>query len=155
MVLLVIFHVFEGFCYFISNLYPYYHAVPLYGSAAFLVSLGIVYLHDFLRARYGWDALGLQYLNSLRDADDVALYQIFTRWTQIILRRGFWVVFVLGPVFLGPPVTTLMLRPNKKWRTNFLYTFGETSFNSLAWVALMKAVGVFTWNFVVRHFGKG
>jgi hypothetical protein len=148
LVLLVVYHGYEVLCYFMSNRFIYTLAVAICAAALFLVSTGLVYLHDFFQARYGWDALKLQYLNSLREDEPIPPYRVFKRLTRLVLSEGFWAVFVVGPVILGPFVITMLLRQRKTWWANLLYVVCGALFSSLFWVAFMRGLGVFTWKYI-------
>jgi hypothetical protein len=153
-VLLVFYHGYELLCYVTGNLFQYYIAVAICTGVLFLTSLGLVYLHDFFLAHFAWDALKLQYINQLTEVDHIPSYQIFRRLTGLVLREGFWAVLVVGPVILGPFITTLLLRKRQTWRINVLYTGSGAFFNALFWVALMRGIGVLTWGFISDLLGQ-
>jgi hypothetical protein len=154
LVLLVSYHANEASCFIVGNLYPYYQAVPLCAAAMALLSLGLIAVHDWFLRRYAWDALSLQYLNSLQDAEDIPSYRLFQRMTRMVLREGFYVVFVLGPIILGPIVITLLLRPRRTWKTNLAYAVCGSIFSALFWVAFMRGLGMFTWKYIAALAGK-
>ncbi len=151
-VLLIIYHGYEVLCYIISNLYDYYQAVGLFAGAIFLGSLLLIYLHDFIKEKYDWDAMALQYVNSLRDDVSIPSYQIFKRLTRLVLQKGYWAIFLVGPVILGPFVITLLLRRHKTWIAHLFYAVSGSFFNALFWVAFMKGLGVFTWKYLAVFY---
>lgn len=153
LVLLLSYHANEASCFIIGNLYPYYQAVPLCASGLALVTLGLISLHDWFLNRYAWDALSLQYLNSLRDKDDIPSYRIFQRMTRMVLREGFYAVFIIGPIILGPVVITLLLRPRPTWKTNLVYAVSGSIFSALFWVAFMRGLGMLTWKYIATLAG--
>jgi hypothetical protein len=146
--MLVCYHGYELLCYMVGNIFRYSVAVAICAGVLFVVSLGLIYLHDFCQRRFSWDALRLQYLNSLSEDDEIPAYQIFRRLTKVVLRKGFWAIFVLGPIILGPFITTMLLRKRKTWRTNVLYAGSGALLNALFWVAFMRGLGVFTWRYI-------
>jgi hypothetical protein len=145
--LVVFYHGYELLCFMAGNIFHYHEAVAICAGVLFLVSLGLIYLHDFFKDRFAWDALRLQYLNSLSENEKILAYQIFRRLTRVILREGFWAVFVLGPIVLGPFITTVLLRKRKTWQVNVLYAGSGALFSALFWVAIMRGLGVFTWRY--------
>ena len=147
-VLLVFYHGYELLCYVTGNIFPYYLAVAICAGVLFVVSMGFIYLHDFFKERFDWDALKLQYINSLAEKDDIPSYQIFRRLTRLILRNGFWAVFFLGPLLLGPFIITVLLRRQKTWQVHVLYTLSGAILNALYWVALMRGLGLLTWGYM-------
>jgi hypothetical protein len=147
-VLLVVYHGYEVLCYVTGNMFQYYLAVAISAGGLFLVSLGLIYLHDFFQAHFSWDALRLQYLNDLTENDDIPSYQVFRRLTRLVLREGFWAIFIIGPIILGPFIITLLLRKRKTWRINLLYAGSGALFSALFWVAFMRGLGVLTWNYL-------
>jgi hypothetical protein len=147
-VLLTIYHGYEVLCYFIGNLFEYYQAVGLFAVALFLGAAALIYLHDFFRRKYSWDALGLHYINSLRYDEAIPSYDLFKRLVRFVLRKGFWAIFVIGPILLGPFVITILLRRERTWKANLLFVLPGSVFNALFWVALMKGVGIFTWRYI-------
>ncbi|HZE21849.1 MAG TPA: hypothetical protein VE082_07335, partial [Desulfobaccales bacterium] len=138
----------ELFAYVVGNMFVYYQAVAIFTGGLSLTSLALVYLHDFLQKRFSWDALKLQYINSLADEEDIPPYRVFNRLVRLILQEGFWVIFIFGPVVLGPFVITVMLRRRKTWRTNVVYAVCGSFFNALFWVAFMRGLGVLTWRYI-------
>jgi hypothetical protein len=146
--LLLIYHGVEALCYVISNLFPYYQAVPIYASCLLVIALGLIGVHDYLRRRFHWDALSLHYVNSLSHDETIQPYQIYKRAIRFILRKGFWVIFLIGPVLLGPFVATILLRKRRNWTVNIAYTICGAFFNALFWVAFMAGLGAFTWQFL-------
>ena len=148
LVLLISYHAFELFCYIISNMFQYFLAVIICTGWLFLVSLLLIYFHDWLLENYSWDALKLQYINRLREDDHIPAYRVGRRLTRFILRHGFWAVFVFGPIILGPFVITMLLRQRKTWRTMVSYALSGSIFSALFWVAFMQGLGMFTWRYV-------
>ena len=148
LVVLVFYHGYEVLCYITGNTFPYYVAVGISAGVLFLVSLWLIVLHDFFQARFSWDALKLQYLNNLTEINEIPSYQIFRRLTRLVLREGFWAILVLGPIILGPFITTVLLRKQKTWRINVLYAGSGALFSALFWVAFMRGLGVFTWGYL-------
>ncbi len=153
-VLLATYHGNEALAYVVGNIFAYYQAIAIYTGGVSLVSLGLIYLHDFLQERYAWDALKLQYINSLAKEKDIPSYRVFKRLVRLVLQEGFWVIFIFGPIILGPFVITVMLRKRKTWRTNVLYAACGAFFNALFWVAFMRGLGVFTWRYIGFLGGK-
>ena len=147
-VLLLAYHTYELLCYIISNMFPYFVAVAICAVELFLVSLLLIYLHDWFLQNYSWDALKLQFINALREEDNIPPYRLMKRLTRFILRHGFWAVFVFGPVILGPFVVTMLLRRRKTWETMVAYALSGSIFSALFWVAFMQGLGMFTWRYV-------
>jgi hypothetical protein len=152
-VLLATYHGNEAFAYVVGNMFAYYQAVAIYAGVVSLVSLGLIYLHDYLQKRHSWDALKLQYLNSLGKEKDIPSYRVFRRLVRLILREGFWATFVFGPIILGPFVITVLLRKRQTWRINVVYAACGAFFNALFWVALMRGLGMLTWSYITTHLG--
>ena len=148
LLLLIIYHGYEVFCYVMSNIFQYYISVVLCASALFSVSTSLVFLHDWFLSRFSWDALRLQYVNSLRQEDDIPSYHFIKKLTRFILLKGFWAIFVIGPIILGPFITTVLLRQRKTWRTTLIYALSGSLFNALFWVGVMEGVGIFTWSYI-------
>jgi hypothetical protein len=146
--LFLIYHVYEALCYILSNLHAYYVAAPMFAAALFLGSMGLIVLHDFLKNRFGWDALALQYINSLREDQSMPPYDLGKRLARFVLQKGFWAIFVFGPIILGPFIITLLLRHHKSWKVHVIYAACGSLFNALFWVAFMKALGVLTWPYI-------
>ncbi|MEJ2070432.1 MAG: hypothetical protein P8X65_12750 [Syntrophobacterales bacterium] len=111
------------------------------------MSTSLVFLHDWFLSRFSWDALRLQYVNSLRQDDNIPSYHFMKRLTRFVLREGFWAIFVIGPLLLGPFITTVLLRQRKNWRTMLTYTLSGSLFNAVFWVGVMRGVGIFTWSY--------
>jgi hypothetical protein len=153
-VLLATYHGNEAFAYVVGNMFAYYEAIAIYIGGVSLVSLGLIYLHDYLQQRFSWDALKLQYLNSLAKEKDIPSYRVFKRLVRLVLQEGFWVIFIFGPIILGPFVITMMLRQRKTWRTNVVYAVCGTFFNALFWVAFMRGLGLFTWRYIASLGGS-
>jgi hypothetical protein len=153
-VLLATYHGNEAFAYVVGNMFAYYQAVAIYVGGVSLVSLGLIYLHDYLQKRHSWDALKLQYLNSLSEEQDIPSYRIFRRLVRLVLREGFWAIFIFGPIILGPFVITVLLRKRKTWRINVVYAVCGAFFNALFWVAFMRGLGVFTWRYIASWGGS-
>jgi hypothetical protein len=147
-VLLVFYHGYEVLCYITGNMFPYYVAVGISGSALFLVSMWLIALHDFFQEHFSWDALKLQYLNNLAKNRDIPSYQIFRRLTGFVLHKGFWAILVLGPIILGPFITTVLLRKQKTWRIDAAYAGSGALFSALFWVAFMRGLGLITWGYL-------
>jgi high-affinity Fe2+/Pb2+ permease len=152
-VLLLTYHANEAFAYVMGNMFAYYLAVVIYASGVSLVSLGLIYLHDYLQKRHSWDALKLQYLNSLGKEKNIPPYRIFRRLVRLVLREGFWAIFIIGPILLGPFVITVLLRKHKTWRTNLVFAACGAFFNALFWVAFMRGLGVLTWSYIMTYLG--
>jgi hypothetical protein len=147
LLLLIIYHGYEILCYITSNIFQYYLSVFLCAGALFFVSTSLVFLHDWFLSRFSWDALRLQYVNSLRQDDNIPSYHFMKRLTRFVLREGFWAIFVIGPLLLGPFITTVLLRQRKNWRTMLTYTLSGSLFNAVFWVGVMRGVGIFTWSY--------
>jgi hypothetical protein len=147
-VLLLFYHLYELMCYVLGNMFHYYTAVAIGTGVLFLVSTAFIYLHDFFQDHFSWDALKLQYINNLAKNDHIPPHQIFRRATRRVLLEGFWVIFLIGPIILGPFVIAILLRKQKTLQVNLLYTFTGALINSLFWVALMRGVGVLTWGYI-------
>jgi hypothetical protein len=146
--LLLVYHGYELLCYVTGNMFHYYVAVGICAGVLFLISVGLIYLHDFFLKRFSWDALRLQYLNNLRQDDQLPSYQVLRRLTRLVLRNGFWAVFFLGPIILGPFIVTLLLRKRKTWCINLSYALSGAFLNALFWVAFMRGVRLFTWRYI-------
>jgi hypothetical protein len=153
-VLLLTYHANEAFAYVMGNMFAYHLAVVICAGSLSLVSLGLIYLHDYLQKRHSWDALKLQYLNSLSEEENIPPYRVLMRLTRLVLREGFWAIFIIGPIILGPFVITVVLRKRKTWRTNLVYAACGALFNALFWVAFMRGLGVFTWRYVTFLGGR-
>ena len=147
LILLIIYHGYEVFCYIMSNIFQYYLSVVLCASTLFSVSTSLVFLHDWFLSRFDWDALRLQYINSLGQDDNIPSYHLMKQLTRFMLRKGFWAIFVLGPIILGPFITTVLLRQRKIWRTTLIYALSGSLFNALFWVGIMEGVGMLTWSY--------
>jgi hypothetical protein len=147
-VLLLAYHANEASCYLIGNIFPYYLAVVICGSALFLVTLGLVFLHDFFKDRFDWDALKLQYLNSLRKDENIPPYRVVRKMIRLVLREGFWAIFVFGSIILGPFVITVLLRQRRTWQTSLVYAACGALFNVMFWVAFMRGLGMLTWKYI-------
>jgi cytochrome c biogenesis protein CcdA len=154
-VLLATYHGNEALAYVAGNMFPYYQAIAIYVGGVSLVSLGLIYLHDYLKKRHSWDALKLQYLNSLSEEKDIPSYRVFKKLVRLVLREGFWAIFIFGPIILGPFVITVLLRKRKTWRINVGYAVCGAFFNALFWVSFMRGLGVFTWRYIAPWGGSG
>lgn len=147
LLLLIIYHAYEVFCYVTSNIFQYYLSVALCAGVIFLVSTSLICLHDWFLNHFSWDALKLQYINSLREDDHIPSYRLVKKLTRFVLRKGFWAVFVIGPIILGPFVTTVLLRQRKTWRITLTYALSGSILNALFWVGFMRGLGIFTWTY--------
>jgi hypothetical protein len=150
LVLVVVWHGYELLCYVAGNIFHYYVAVGICTGVLLIVSLGLIYLHDFFKERFAWDALKLQYINNLTEDDHIPSYQVFRRLTRLVLLKGFWAVFLLGPILLGPFIVTVLLRKRKIWWTSLVYALSGAFVNALFWVAFMRGIGVFTWGYIAK-----
>jgi hypothetical protein len=147
--LLLIYYGYAELCYLISDKFRYFQAVTLFGISLFLGVMGLIYLHEYLGARYDWDAMKLNYLRSLREdaAEELPPHRVYLRATRFVLQKGYWAILFIGPLLLGPFLVTVLLRKHKTWQSNVGYTFFGALYNALFSVALAKGVVALVWRF--------
>ncbi len=140
MCLLLVYYVYAELCYLIVGHVGYLKSVILFGTLLFGGVMGLIYLHDYLKARYDWDAMKLQYLNSLRMDPEVEIepHRVYLRAMRFVLQKGYWAILLIGPLLLGPFLVTLLLRKQKTWLTNAAYTLFGALYNAFITVALAK-----------------
>lgn len=139
-------HLYDGLCYAVSNIFSYPRALAIMAVILFLLSLLLVGLHGLTQRRLGWDVIGLNGINRLKDQEDIPPHRIFKRLTRWTLRGGRWGVLVAGSIFIGPPVVALLLREEERARSTFFYLVIGTLLSVVFWVTVWSGVGQLTWN---------
>ncbi|MGO9532715.1 MAG: hypothetical protein ACLPT6_07835 [Desulfobaccales bacterium] len=145
-VLAGLYYGFSAVYYAISNMFKYHQALAIMSLILFSTSVILVYLHDYAEKMYSWDILGLAYLNNLRTDDHIYKYQLFKRLFRWTLRKGFWTIYVIGPIIIGPYVVAIILRKDKSCKSNLSYIIPGTLLSVLFWVTTMKGIGTLTWH---------
>jgi hypothetical protein len=149
--LVVFSYSFSLLSYFFAKKLDYLRSVALFGASLFLGVIILVYLHDYLRGRFDWDMLKLEYLNSLRkdeEEEEIAAHNVYMRLTRFIMRKGYWAILLLGPLFLGPFLVTVLLRKQKTWRHNASYTLFGAFYNAFFAVASAKGAVALVWKYL-------
>ncbi|MBF0555894.1 MAG: hypothetical protein HQK96_15320 [Nitrospirae bacterium] len=118
----------------------------------FTLSLIFVYLHGFLEKKYSWDMLGLQQLNELKYDNKIPNHRIFKRLLKQMMLKGYWWIYFIGALIVGPPIVTILLRREKSLSQNLLYIIPGTLLSVVFWVSIWTGVGIVTWNQFVKPF---
>jgi hypothetical protein len=116
-------------------------ALTLGGMSVILVST-----HGKVQERYGWDVLGLEHLNRLRDEKHIPQHRTGKRLTRWFMRRRL-TIFLLGSCLVGPPVVTILLRKPGSPGDNIFYIISGTLISAVVWVTFWKGF----WNVWVLY----
>lgn len=101
------------------------------------VSVVLVSFHGRVKAKTGWDALGLDHLNQLRDERDIPTSKFGKRFKRWCMRRRL-TIFVFGSCFIGPPVVTILLRKPGSLSDSVFYILSGTLISVVTWVTVWK-----------------
>lgn len=150
-ILFGLYHVYDGVCYAVSNMYELASALIIMCIILFSASMVLVFLHQVIGEKFGWDVLGLEELNALKSAE-IPNRKIFKRLTRWIMRRT-WTIYWIGAIILGPPFVALLLRKDKSWYLTITkYVIPGTLISVFFWVFSWRGIGMFTWEQYVKPF---
>jgi hypothetical protein len=140
------YHWYDGLCYFVSNTFSFIEAVFVMSLVLFLASLAFVYLHEFMARKYSWDMLGLERLKELGRDVGIPRHRIFKKLLKRVLSGGYWAIYLLGPLTIGPPIVAILLRKKKNLKQNLSFIIPGTLLSAVFWVSVWTGVGALTWN---------
>src|SRR5690349_8567153 len=112
-VLFCLYHLYDVFCYYVSNVCALFPALCIMLAVLFLAAVLLVFLHQIVGEKFGWDVLGLSEFNALKGAD-IQRRNIWKRFERWVMRRT-WTIYWIGSIIFGPHVVALLLRRNKRW----------------------------------------
>jgi hypothetical protein len=148
--MIVAYHCYDGICYAVSNLLGYFQAILIMSALLLFLSVVFVYLHEFLFVTYSWDMLGLQHLNDLKYEMQIPQHRIFKRLLKKVMIGGYWWIYFVGPLIIGPHVVTILLRRGNKLSQNLTYIIPGTLLSAVFWVSMWAGVGFLTWDRLVK-----
>jgi hypothetical protein len=132
-------HAFDALYAIASNKLSYLSAIGSMFIVLAVVSGVLVAIHAETMQRTGWDVLGLDRLNKLRDEKDIPKSSPKRRFTRWCMRRRL-AIFTLGSCILGPPVVTILLRKPGSLPDSMFYTFSGTLISVVVWVTAWKGI---------------
>ncbi|MBI5694286.1 MAG: hypothetical protein HZC51_00905 [Nitrospirae bacterium] len=130
-------HAFDALYALTCKEFSYFAAMGIMYAVLAGVSIVLVMFHAVLKHRTGWDVLGLESLNNLRDEEDNQSGRR-GRWIQRWLLRRRLTILVLGPCFIGPPVVTILLRKDDNIVDSAFYILSGTLISVVTWVTVWK-----------------
>lgn len=137
-------HLFDALYVFTSKEFSYFTAMGIMFLFLAGVSAVLVSSHANIKAKTGWDVLGLDHLNQLRDERDIPSNKFGQRFTRWCMRRRL-TIFIFGSCLVGPPVMTILLRKPGSLPDNIFYIFSGTLISVVIWVTVWKGFwGVWT-----------
>ena len=130
-------HVFDALYALTSKEFGYFTAMGIMFMVLAGVSVLLVLFHARIIQKTGWDVLGLERLNKLRDEKHIPQHRIGKRLTRWFMRRRL-TLFLIGSCFIGPPVVTILLRKNDSVTDNLFYILSGTLISVVTWVTVWK-----------------
>ena len=130
-------HAFDVLYAFASKRYSYFAAMSIMALSLVGVSVMLVSIHGKVQERYGWDVLGLEHLNRLRDQKDILRHQAWKRFMRWLMRRRL-TIFTFGSCLVGPPVVAILLRRPGSQADNVFYILSGTLISVVTWVTFWK-----------------
>lgn len=130
-------HIFDALYVFTSKEFSYFTAMGIMFLVLAGVSAVLVSSHGRVKAKNGWDALGLDHLNQLRDENDIPPSKVGKRFKRWCMRRRL-TIFVFGSCLIGPPVVTILLRKPGSLPDSIFYILSGTLISVVTWVTVWK-----------------
>ena len=130
-------HVFDALYVFTSKQFSYFTAMGIMFLVLAGVSVVLVSFHTSIKNRTGWDVLGLDHLNQLRDEMNIPPSRPGRRFKQWCMRRRL-TIFIFGSCLIGPPVVTILLRKPGSLTDSIFYILSGTLISVVTWVTVWK-----------------
>jgi len=135
-------HAFDALYALTCKEFSYFASMGIMLTALAGVSIVLIELHEWIGKRTGWDVIGLESLNRLRDVEDNPPARVGRRIKRWCMRRRL-TIFIFGSCLVGPPVVTILLRRPGRWVDNVFYILSGTLISVVTWVTVWKGF----WNF--------
>lgn len=136
-------HLYDGICFAVSNLVSYPEALLIMTATLLFISILLVFLHQKLNERFGWDILGMNEINRLAHIENIPTHQYFKRLMRWSLSKGHWWVFFIGSATVGPPVIALLLQQPNNLKSLWFYLVTGTLISVFTWVTIWSGIGKF------------
>ena len=136
-------HWYDGFCYTVSNAFNIPTALFLVFSFLSGLSAVLISAHQLVERKWNWDLMGLEEFKT-QGKEPIPSWRIFKRfkcWMKQNRKKTFWI----GPIIIGPPIVTILVRENKTWPCNLKYILSGAFLSTAFWVPLWTGVGWLTW----------
>lgn len=144
-------HWYDGVCYAVSSIFPYYQALIIMFGILFLLSVVLNFFHKITENKFGWDIMGLNEFKNMDREKYIPAWRIFKR-LKMLMAKSRRTTFWIGSILIGPPIVAILLRKENNWRNNLLYVVPGTLISVFVWVTLWSGVGTLTWNQYILPF---
>ncbi len=152
-VLFVGYHAYDGVGLFVSSKYDSLRAILIMFCILFVLASALVYSHEFFKRKYAWDILELEELGNLKKQKGDKI-NFLKKITKKILEKGYWYIYFIGPILIGPHVVAIMLRKEKGLFENWLFILPGSILSAVFWVLFWKGF-IFVFWYKIGYFLLG